>query len=50
MCRSEVEIEKLIDKLRSFRFFQDKRLSNSDYRDIAQSIKYQELEAGRIVY
>lgn len=48
--RSEDEIDKLIDKLKTIQFFQDKKLSYSEYRDLTQTIKYQELAEDDFVY
>ena len=49
--RSEIEIDRVINLLKSFEFFQNnKKLSYVDYRDLAQMMTYQEFDPGSTIY
>ena len=48
--RSEIEIDQLIDKLKTFKSLQNKNLQYSDYRQLSQVMTYREVDDESIIY
>ena len=49
--RSEIEIDRIINLLKGFKFFQNnKKLSYCDYRDLAQMMTYKEYDKDAHIY